>query len=156
MAAGVVSGAAALMISVEPTLNPATVKARMMRSARKIAGDPTDAGAGVLDVTAALEETGLVTAAPSPRMARSDEGPVLLIEDTGQTWGGSEWGAAFLFSDAFIFSDSFIHAGGYIWSDAFIWSDVFIWSDAAVWADAVDDIQPLMYEDVQGLVLNDD
>jgi hypothetical protein len=36
MAAAMVSGAVALMLSDDPSLNPDTVKARLMRSARKI------------------------------------------------------------------------------------------------------------------------
>ena len=50
MAAAMVSGAAALMLTEDPSLTPATIKARLMRSARKISGDPTMWGAGVLDV----------------------------------------------------------------------------------------------------------
>ena len=58
MAAAVVSGAVTRMLDKDPTLNPATVKARLMRSARKMAGDATVTGAGVLDVEAAMNETG--------------------------------------------------------------------------------------------------
>ncbi|MEO1576485.1 MAG: S8 family serine peptidase, partial [Pseudomonadota bacterium] len=93
MAAGVVSGAALLMISKDPTLNPATVKARLMRSATKLDIDPIIAGAGVLDVAAALNETGRLSAAPSPRMIASADGSGVMIEDTAQLWGGNEWGA---------------------------------------------------------------
>lgn len=55
------------MLHEDPSLNPATIKARLMRSARKIPGDPTVAGAGVLDIAAALVETGLTESAPSPK-----------------------------------------------------------------------------------------
>ena len=77
MAAAMVSGAVALMISQEPYLNPASVKARLMRSARKIPGDPNAVGAGVLDITAALMDQGWTKRSPSPRLERSEEGPVL-------------------------------------------------------------------------------
>ena len=63
MAAGVVSGSVALLLEQDPTLTPATVKARLMRSARKIPGDSTAVGAGVLDIGAALDDTGRVTGA---------------------------------------------------------------------------------------------
>lgn len=56
MAAAVVSGTVALMLSDDPTLSPATVKARLMRSVRKIAGDPIEVGAGVLDIEKALDK----------------------------------------------------------------------------------------------------
>ena len=70
MAAAMVSGAAATMLSLDPSLTPATVKARLMRSARKIGGDPVATGAGVLDVTAALKDTGTVSGdALSPLMS---------------------------------------------------------------------------------------
>ena len=63
--------------------DPATVKARLMRSARKIDAEPTASGAGVLDIDAAIDETGIVLGdALSPLMARSDAGPVVLVEDT--------------------------------------------------------------------------
>jgi len=103
-----------------------------MRSARKIDGDPTITGAGVLDIVAALAETGSVDSALSPRMARSAEGPVILVEDTAILWGDPQWGAA------------------YIWSDGYIWSDSYIWSDA------VTDVNPLFDVGSQGVMLNDD
>jgi serine protease AprX len=62
MAAGVVSGAVARMIQKDPTLTPSTVKARLMRTARKMYGDPTATGAGALDVEAALNATGVMNA----------------------------------------------------------------------------------------------
>jgi subtilisin family serine protease len=69
MAAGLVSGAAALMLAQDSSLSPATIKARLMRSARKIRGDPVATGAGVMDVTAALADTGVMKGdALSPRL----------------------------------------------------------------------------------------
>src|SRR5437899_9265627 len=66
MASPFVSGAAALMLQQEPSLNPATVKARLMLSARKAAvGDPFATGAGLLDIEGALRATGAVADAPS-------------------------------------------------------------------------------------------
>ncbi|MCH7664936.1 MAG: S8 family serine peptidase [Acidobacteria bacterium] len=87
MAAAVVSGAVALMLDQEPGLNPGSVKARLMRSARKFPGDATATGAGVLDIQAALEDSGWVDQALSPRMARSEVGEVILVEDTALLWG---------------------------------------------------------------------
>ena len=70
MATGFVSGAAALMLQKDPSLTPATVKARLMRSARNLYESPIVAGAGLLDVDAAMNENGIVSGqALSPLMA---------------------------------------------------------------------------------------
>ncbi|MEO0346673.1 MAG: S8 family peptidase [Pseudomonadota bacterium] len=91
MAVAMTSGTAALMLSTDSHLSPSTVKARLMRSARKIDEDPTAAGAGVLDIEAALAETGVMTTqALSPRMARSTQSNGILIENTAVLWGRRE------------------------------------------------------------------
>src|SRR5262249_61755339 len=59
MSTPIVSGTVALMLEQDPTLNPATVKARLMLSARKpIVGSPFVFGAGLLDILGALPATG--------------------------------------------------------------------------------------------------
>ena len=59
MAAPMVSGTVALMLDEDSSLNPATIKARLMRSARKASvGDPFATGAGALDILAALTTSG--------------------------------------------------------------------------------------------------
>ena len=156
MAAGVVSGAAVLMLSKDTGLNAATVKARLMRSANKLDIDPIIAGSGVLDVQGALNETGVVSQAPSPRMIPSADGSGVMIEDTAQLWGGAQWGASalwqsgaawndtpsnpvansFLWSDSYLWSDSFLWSDSYLWSDSFLWSDSYLWSDSFLWSDS--------------------
>jgi len=87
MAAPHVSGAAALMLQQEPSLNPATVKARLMLSARKASvGDPFSSGAGALDVLAALRTGGQVQSAPSPLVWPDPDTGALLFENTGALW----------------------------------------------------------------------
>lgn len=72
MAVPLVAATAARMLDKDPTLSPATIKARLMRSTHKIEADPTAAGAGVLDIDAALDATGTVSGeALSPLMARA-------------------------------------------------------------------------------------
>ena len=87
MAAAVVSATVALMLDDDASLSPDTIKARLMRSARKIDGDPTVVGTGVLDISAALNETGVMTVpALSPMMAlgTADDGSqVILVENSG-------------------------------------------------------------------------
>jgi serine protease AprX len=55
MAAAVAAGAAALLLQVEPSLTPDAVKGKLLGSAAPVAGaDVNSAGAGTLDVAAAL------------------------------------------------------------------------------------------------------
>jgi subtilase family protein len=62
--AAVVSGAAALLLSQRPQLNPDQVKDLLRRTARPIANVPTDAqGAGALDLTAAYSTPGRTVSA---------------------------------------------------------------------------------------------
>lgn len=153
MAAAMTSGAAALMLSTDSHLSPATVKARLMRSTRKIDEDPTAAGAGVLDIEAALAETGVMTTeALSPRMARSTQSNGILIENTAVLWGNDAWGAGYLWSDGgnwaqgylwsdqdvmangFLWGDESLQANGFLWSDEGLWANGFLWSDEGLWA----------------------
>ena len=98
MAAPMVSGAAIRMIGKEPTLNPASVKARLMASTQPVPGAPTEVGAGLLDVTAALDATGYTDSAPSPKMELSSDGTKVYIDDTATTWG-VQFPAAVLWDD---------------------------------------------------------
>ncbi len=96
MAAPMVAGAAALMFQREPELNPATVKARLMRSAVKDERLIFETGAGYLDVQAALKETATAQSALSPRVLLADDGTIY-VEDTAVLWGetwtyGAIWG----------------------------------------------------------------
>jgi hypothetical protein len=135
MAAAQVSGAVLLMLSKEPALSPSTVKARLMRSARKISGsDPTATGAGVLHVTAALNDTGYVTAqALSPLMQRSAEGSAIMVQDTALLWGNPMWGAGYLWQNGYLWSNNFSQANGYLWSDGYLWQNGYLWSNGYLW-----------------------
>ncbi len=107
MAAAMTSGAAVMMLFKDLRLNPATIKARLMRSATKIAGDPTSVGAGVLNITAALNDKGFVSGqALSPVMVRSDVTGLIQVQDTAMLWGDSTWGA------------------GYPWANCYLWANV--------------------------------
>jgi subtilisin family serine protease len=135
MAAGVVSGAVARMIDKDPTLTPATVKARLMRSARKMSGDPTANGAGALDVEAAMNATGVMNGqALSPVMKLSWNGQVAYVQDTAQLWGGSSWAAGNIWSQGYLWTDaSILGVDGYLWSNAYLWTNANLWADAYLW-----------------------
>ena len=169
MAAGAVSGAVALMLDQDPTLTPSTVKARLMRSARKISEDPVTAGAGVLDVTAALAETGTVTGqALSPLMVRNANDEAIMVEDTADLWGDSTWSASFLWTnaylwtnsflwtDAYLWTNSFLWTDAYLWTNGFLWTDAYLWTDSFMWTDAVTDYAPLYDVSSQSTALDDD
>src|SRR3989442_11170420 len=97
MAAPMVSAAAALLFQKDPSLNPATVKARLMKSAVKDDRLVFETGAGYLDVDAALQASGRTDDAPSPKSMLASDG-YIYIEDTGLIWGidftkGVIWGS---------------------------------------------------------------
>jgi serine protease AprX len=102
----VVSGTAAIMLSKDPSLTPATVKARLMKSAMKLDGDPIMVGAGLLDVEAALAETSIVTGeALSPKLVLTEAGTEVLLEDPSLLWG-SQWDASDLWSNGYFWANS--------------------------------------------------
>ncbi|MEO0615336.1 MAG: S8 family peptidase [Pseudomonadota bacterium] len=151
MATPMVAAAAARMLAKDPTLSPDTIKARLMRSARKVDGEPTSYGAGVLDVEAALNETGTVSGiALSPIMIRDEASNGILVEDTGGLWSDSQWAAGFLYYSGFNWSQadgsttenalSGISSTGFMWSDevganGFLWSDEGVWANGFLWSD---------------------
>jgi serine protease AprX len=136
MAAPMVAATAAMMLDKDSSLSPDTIKARLMRSARKIAGDPVATGTGVLDVEAALNESGhMHTSALSPLLALSDEDGVVIIEDTGELWGDLQWSAEELWADGYLWARGFTEAAGYLWSDGYLWSRGYLWARSEMWAD---------------------
>ncbi len=171
MAAPMVTAAAARMLEREPTLNPATVKARLMRSARKLDAEPTMTGAGTLDIDAALDETGLVAGdALSPLMMRDEITGGILVEDTAQLWGDAHWSAGSLFYGGFDWTagydadvDGEIDATGYLWTDGSVWAKGYLWTDDGgiwakgyLWTDGSVRSRTLFMNTELGMVLNDD
>ncbi len=149
MATGVVAAAAAMMLHKDPSLTPATVKARLMRSARKLNESPVVAGAGLLDIDAAMNETGIVTGeALSPLMDHDAATGGTLIQDTAGLWGDDLWGAGYLWTDSiaasgYLWTDGGISASGYLWTDGGIWANGYLWTDGGIaafgylWTDGV-------------------
>jgi serine protease AprX len=72
MAAAMVSGSAALLLSGDPGLTPTALKARLMRSAEKHDDNLFTQGAGRLDVMAAMDLDVWVGSGGSARAARDD------------------------------------------------------------------------------------
>jgi serine protease AprX len=149
MAAGVVSGAAALMLEKDPTLNPDSVKARLMRSARTLPGaDPMMQGAGLIDIAAALQESGRTDTAWSPIVYREEAEGVVSTEDTALLWGSEQWSLAVLWSDAVLWTDAVLWGDAVLWTDAVLWGDAVLWADAVMWSDVVLWTDSVLWSDV--------
>ncbi len=96
MAAPMVTATVALMLQKDPTLSPASVKARLMMSATTDDLSAFETGAGYLDVAAALEASGTAASAMSPLAVLQPDGTVT-FQETAVTWGpawsqGLVWG----------------------------------------------------------------
>ncbi len=141
MATPMVAAAVALMLEKEPTLAPATVKARLMRSARKLPAAPTAIGAGLLDVDAALGETGVIAGeALSPLVTYDTTLQATLLEETGTLWGGETWSASYIYHGGVSWqagiatTDGGITATGYGWTDVSIEASGYGWTNSGVQA----------------------
>lgn len=140
MAAGVVSGAVVRMLDKDPSLTPATVKARLMQTARKIPGDPTTVGAGVLDVESAMNAQGTVAGqALSPLMNLSTETNTVYVQDPALLWG-PEWPAGTLWPDGSLWvdaADGYMSSQGGLWPDSYLWADAYLWSNGFLWSETI-------------------
>ena len=137
MAVPWVTGTAALMLQQDPALNPSTVKARVMLSARKaMMGDPFTTGAGALDALSALRTVGEVAQAPSPRVFPDTASGQLSVENTAVLWGNDQFTIMALWSSAVHWSDPTQRFQPMVWSDAVLWPDATLWPDAVLWPDA--------------------
>jgi serine protease AprX len=167
MAAPMVSGAAALLLEQDPSLSPATIKARLMLSARKATvGDPFATGAGALDIVAALHATGQVQQAPSPLVfVEIDAGDPsstslspetasgrLNFQNTGVLWGNPAFSLPKVWADAVLWLDvdeslellssdgarlPDLDANALLWPDAALWPEGTPWPDCTLWSEAV-------------------
>ncbi len=182
MATPMVGAAAALMLQKDPSLTPATVKARLMRSARKIDSNFVSSGAGLLDVDAAMNEFGVVTGdALSPLMYVDSLTSGVVVEDTAVLWGDSIWGTGFIWTDGGTWTNGFswtdadgvtsngfawtdgasVNSSGFGWTDGGVHANGFGWTDGGVntngfaWTNYVY-LQQLFLPSAGGLILNDD
>jgi serine protease AprX len=165
MAAPMVAGTAALMLEQDPSLNPGTVKARLMLSATKAAmGSPFATGAGALDILGALRSTGQVADAPSPLVSADATTGLLTFENPAVLWSNSSfslmslWPTAVLWTDPTQWNQPLVSSYGVLLPDttvspytplspnpavsasATIWPESVLWSEAVIWPDGPADL----------------
>jgi serine protease AprX len=143
MASPVVAGAAALMLEQDPSLNPGTVKARLMMSARKPAvGDPLVTGAGSLDILAALRATGTVADAPSPAAIIDEQTGLIGFENTGVLWGNEAfslmalWPGSVIWTDPTAYYQTVVWTAGELWPSGELWPTSELWPESEFWPES--------------------
>jgi len=156
MASPIVAATAALMIEQEPSLNPGSVKARLMMSARKAAfGDPLLSGAGYLYITGALQATWTVADAPSPQAIPSEVGGEIVFENTATLWGDDAFSLRVLWAESVFWQDPDAYLTPYLttkgevwptgdedaqsemWPNSEVWPEGEMWPDCPVWSPAL-------------------
>ena len=156
MASPMVAATAALMIQQDPTLNPGSVKARLMMSARKAAfGDPLLTGAGYIDILGALRSSWFAANAPSPRALVNVEGGTIAFENTAVLWGDpmftlrTVWGQSISWTDPTAYLDPLLMTSGEmwplngngplgeLWPDSEVWPEGEMWPDSPAWSPAI-------------------
>lgn len=156
MASPIVAATAALMIQQDPSLTPATVKARLMMSAHKPHfGTPLMSGAGSLDILAALRASWIASVAPSPQAFVDAENGAIAFENTSTLWGDDAFSLRALWESSVAWADPDAHlqpylvtmgemwpAGqshsqGEIWPESEVWPEGEMWPDSPAWMPSV-------------------
>jgi serine protease AprX len=98
MAAPMVSGAVAILLQDEPQLTPDQVKFRLMETAARAERwpgyDPQRAGAGYLDIYAAVNGTSTASAntgLPASQLLWTGSNPVSSVNWGSVNWGSDYW-----------------------------------------------------------------
>jgi serine protease AprX len=167
MATPVVSGAAALLIQQNPGLTPDQIKARLMKTARKILptymsgidsltnvtfmnqADIFTVGAGYLDVFNALQNNDLVTMpALSPTVVRDSVTlKTMLVRNLSVIWGdGVIWGDSVIWGTNIF--NGVVNGKSVIWGDSVVWGDSTTSGFSVIWGDAVNAAGTLLPFDV--------
>jgi serine protease AprX len=157
MASPMVAATAALMLEQDPSLNPGSVKARLMMSARKAKfGDPLVSGAGYLDILGALRAPWVVADAPSPLAVPQIEEGQISFENTAVLWGNDAFSLRALWEDSVGWTDpnaylqpflvttgeTFVQGGNgqamsEVWPNSEVWPESEVWPDCQAWTPAV-------------------
>jgi serine protease AprX len=134
MASPIVAGTVALMLEQDPSLNPGTIKARLMLSARKPAvGDPLVTGAGSIDILAALRANGTVADAPSPLATIDAAAGLVGFENTAVLWGNESFSLMTLWPGSVIWTDPTAYYQSVVWTAGEIWPNAELWPSSEIW-----------------------
>jgi serine protease AprX len=159
-AAGVISGVAALMLQVKPSLTPDQLKCRLMATARpayngsgESAYSVLQQGAGLVDVRAAAYSTssdcanvGLNIGADLANQAhfagpvrQDDSGVPYLVDELGQRVDGSGylWSRQSAGNQGYLWSRATILQQGYLWSRTSVFQQGYLWSRGYLWSSSV-------------------
>jgi serine protease AprX len=137
MASPIVAGTAALMLEQDPSLNPGTIKARLMLSARKPAvGDPLIVGAGSLDILAALRTNGSVANAPSPAAVVDTASGLIGFENPAVLWGNDSFSLMTLWPGSVIWTDPTAYYQPVVWTAGELWPASKLWPTSELWPES--------------------
>jgi len=185
MAAGVASGAVALLLQANPQLTPDQVKARLMKTAYKTFPqyssytDPSTSvtytdqydvftvGAGYLDIQAALDSTAVSAGlAKSPAVQYDPTTQsVYFVNDNFAVWGGSspDWSSFAVWGgNAFVSSDFAVWGGSNPWASFAVWGGSAPWGQSsdsgffAVWGGSAVTSSSTSTGDAVGTLINGD
>jgi hypothetical protein len=163
MATAVVSGVAALMLDVNPYLNPNLVKLILLSSAVKMT-EPSmlEQGNGLVNAKTAVELANAVdmrkqTVADGVTPTWTLEGEYgpeevwaggafaygdqivygdLVQADIAGLWGeGVFWTDSLFLPDGVFWADSIFQYNGVFWTDATFWGDSLAWTEGVFWTD---------------------
>lgn len=166
MATPMVSGAAALLLQRNPSLTPAQIKARLMKTAAKtfptssVWTDPVtgvsyysqyDAftiGAGYMDIAAALTNTDVFQGSALSPFAVISGAHVYIsslpnsvttsVWASTMTWANSSiWGSSTLWGDSVLWGDTAVWGDATLSGNSALWGTSALWGSSALWGDSV-------------------
>ncbi|MCB1645819.1 MAG: S8 family peptidase [Pseudomonadales bacterium] len=157
-AAGVVSGAVALMLQMNPALSNNDVKCRLLSTAGASSSNVAEnytifqQGAGMLNVHRALmsRKTGCANTAFDINVdiagtdhfigpARMDETGEFFIEGVNKNKPGMTWtgdyvrGVGYSWNNGHLWNNGFIWNNGFSWNNGYTWNNGFLWNNAYLW-----------------------
>jgi serine protease AprX len=162
MASGVVSGIVALMLQADPNASPASVKARLMKTADKsIPGDLYSRGAGAVRAVPAVASREVAQWSVSPLVVQTAQGVAIqrnlsaqnaLWSDHALRGDNALWSDHALWGDNALWGENAIQADQALWAETALWADSTaladsaLWGDNALWADQLNALSQLAAE----------